>query len=343
MASVEFLHFKDEPWKVENPSRVRLTRPVRAVYGHTDLEAARKFLTEFGLREVGSSQDGDALYFSGLDSHPVSYVAQKSETSQILGYYFEAESQEDFDKAAKVPGAGPVRELKTPGGGYSVTITDPTGQPFGVVYGIEKTDFVPPPRQVQPYNYPAADDQDKENKPRRGKYQRLPNGPIPVYKLGHCGFWTANIQEAVRFYARYFNFIPSDIMMLEEPNVPLLVFFRFDKGDEYTDHHSFILAQGGGPAPPPGPHHASFEVESPDHQFIGHEHLSNVGYKPYWGVGRHIEGSQVFDYWLDGSGFLLEHYADGDILNRASGTNWVPMKREKHSNWGPDFPPNLSL
>ena len=110
-------------------------------------------------------------------------------------------------------------------------------------------------------------------------------------------------------------------MLLEKPNVPLLVFFHLNLGQDYTDHHCFISGQSGGPSAPPGPHQASFELESPDHQFIGHEHLTSLGCKPYWGVGRHIAASQVFDYWLDGSGFMLEHYADGDLLNEDPGTN----------------------
>jgi hypothetical protein len=27
-------------------------------------------------------------------------------------------------------------------------------------------------------------------------------------------------------------------------------------------------------------------------------------------------GSQVFDYWFDTSKFILEHYADGDLVNK---------------------------
>ncbi|KAL5610613.1 hypothetical protein FOBRF1_006730 [Fusarium oxysporum] len=304
---------RDEPWKAPNPDRVRLLRLARAVYRYTSLEAAEKFLTEFGLQEVGRSQDPPSISFVGYDTQPVSFVAEQGDTSQLVGYYFEAASQEEFDKAAKVPGAGPVTPLTTPGGGYSITIKDPSGKPFGVVLFTLLTINT-----------------------------GLKPGRIPVFKFGHCGYWTENLEESVRFYTKHFNFVPSDFMMSGNGEVQLLAFFRINLGKEYSDHHSFILGQSSEQGPPPGPHHASFEVQSPDHQFIGHEHLSSLGYKAFWGVGRHIEGSQVFDYWLDGNGFLLEHYADGDLLNEDSGTNWVPMSRKKHSNWGPDFPPIFS-
>jgi hypothetical protein len=32
-------------------------------------------------------------------------------------------------------------------------------------------------------------------------------------------------------------------------------------------------------------------------------------------VGRHYDGSNVFDYWRDPFGNKLEHYADGDVIN----------------------------
>ena len=34
--------------------------------------------------------------------------------------------------------------------------------------------------------------------------------------------------------------------------------------------------------------------------------LERKGYKIVWGVGRHLLGSQIFDYWWDTSGFMIE-------------------------------------
>jgi len=33
------------------------------------------------------------------------------------------------------------------------------------------------------------------------------------------------------------------------------------------------------------------------------------------GIGRHIQGSQLFDYWRDPDGFLVEHFTDGDMFD----------------------------
>lgn len=34
-----------------------------------------------------------------------------------------------------------------------------------------------------------------------------------------------------------------------------------------------------------------------DIQALGHQWLKNKGYELEWGVGRHVLGSQIFDYW----------------------------------------------
>jgi hypothetical protein len=44
-------------------------------------------------------------------------------------------------------------------------------------------------------------------------------------------------------------------------------------------------------------HHSSFEVNDFDTQLLGHDWLREKGWTNSWGVGRHLLGSQVFDYW----------------------------------------------
>lgn len=56
-------------------------------------------------------------------------------------------------------------------------------------------------------------------------------------------------------------------------------------------------------------------------QFIGHDYLLSKGYKYWWGVGRHILGSQVYNYWLDLDGFVVEHFTDGDLVNNEHAIN----------------------
>src|SRR4029453_13744592 len=71
--------------------------------------------------------------------------------------------------------------------------------------------------------------------------------------------------------------------------------------------------------------HVSFEVPDVDAVFKDHEYLTRLGkYDHMWGVGRHLLGSQVYDYWADPWGRVHERWADTDRLNARSGSNLLP-------------------
>lgn len=117
----------------------------------------------------------------------------------------------------------------------------------------------------------------------------------------------------------------------------VLTFMHLDLGMEYSDHHSIFFQRA--PSDTEGAmHHCSFEVDDFDTQLIGHEFLLAKGYTPVWGVGRHILGSQIFDYWKDSSGFTMEHYADGDVVNRDTETVRQEAGPHTLSIWGPALP-----
>ena len=48
------------------------------------------------------------------------------------------------------------------------------------------------------------------------------------------------------------------------------------------------------------------------------------------GVGRHVLGAQVFDYWRDPWGHVLEHFTDGDLLTRRATRAAQPRRRPRH-------------
>ncbi|KAI4620418.1 uncharacterized protein J4E87_007105 [Alternaria ethzedia] len=52
----------------------------------------------------------------------------------------------------------------------------------------------------------------------------------------------------------------------------------------------------------------------------------------------HVLGSQVFDYWFDTSEFILEHYADGDLVNAETEVSHVPAGPQALKIWGPPIP-----
>ena len=69
-----------------------------------------------------------------------------------------------------------------------------------------------------------------------------------------------------------------------------------------------------------------------------HTHLKAARRTPAWGVGRHILGSQIFDYWKDPWGHELEHWTDGDLFNAADGSNRADFQTLMGVQWGPLHP-----
>ncbi|MFC6908882.1 hypothetical protein ACFQGS_21715 [Novosphingobium lubricantis] len=80
-------------------------------------------------------------------------------------------------------------------------------------------------------------------------------------------------------------------------------------------------------------------MASVDDLMVGHDYLADAGHTPFWGVGRHVLGSQVFDYWLDPNGFELEHWTDGDQLKASDGGGIASLAELLSVQWGMKMPP----
>lgn len=186
------------------------------------------------------------------------------------------------------------------------------------------------------------------------QFQRFEKRPTPVHKLGHYGMCVTNFKKCYEFYSKYFNFYPSEVntspshypepattqltprpkqLNYNDENEDITVFFRLDRGDEKVDHHCFFFFEG----PKCHVHHSSFETHDFDAQVLGHDWLRHKGYENCWGVGRHIMGSQIFDYWFDPSRFILEHYVDGDLLNQDYPTQRTKASPDGLHVWGECF------
>jgi hypothetical protein len=81
--------------------------------------------------------------------------------------------------------------------------------------------------------------------------------------------------------------------------------------------------------------HSAYQVTDIDAIAAGGEFLTERGYKHSWGIGRHIQGSQIFDYWRDPDGFLVEHFSDGDMFDSSLEPGWAPMTASGLAQWGP--------
>ncbi|KAF3768078.1 hypothetical protein M406DRAFT_321841 [Cryphonectria parasitica EP155] len=321
----------------EAPKKIQLTRISHIYYKYKpeDVDAARAFMVDFGFFEV--KREGPRTYYRGYGVEPFVLCVEASDETKFGGTAFAVDSLEELERASKTlpkeAKATDVYEMEgAPGGGKCVTFYDPVdGFPFHLVYGQELVEplslELPEPKP----NYPE--------KQYRGvnQTQRFQKRPAPVHKLGHFGLCVTNYKKAFEFYSTYFNFHPSELIH-NDAGEDVTVFFRLGKGPERVDHHCFFFFEG---PRAPHVHHSSFETHDFDAQVLGHDWLRHKGYENCWGVGRHIMGSQIFDYWFDPSKFILEHYVDGDLLDQDYPTQHSAMSMDNLHVWGPDLPPTF--
>ncbi len=297
--------------KVKDVAYVRFSAP--------DLGAMERFLADFGL-EVNARED-DVLYARGTDPSPYAHVTERGEPG-FRGVAFEAACAEDLLAAAKLEGASAVEKIEAPGGGERVRFTDPDGYPVEVVYGRQELEPLAL-RSSAPLNRGS-------DRQRLGTMQRTEAGPSCVKRLGHVVLRVSDFRHSEAWYKSHFGFLSSDEVYLGERDNVITAFMRCDRGDEYTDHHT-LLCVGVGEV---GFDHAAFEVEDIDAVMLGHDHLKQAGYEHQAGVGRHVLGSQVFDYWRDPWGHVLEHFTDGDLLNRQHETALHDPAAALGTQWG---------
>jgi catechol 2,3-dioxygenase-like lactoylglutathione lyase family enzyme len=165
---------------------------------------------------------------------------------------------------------------------------------------------------------------------RKGELQRVDAGPSSVKRLGHVVVRVSDFEQSREWYASRFGFVASDEVYLGEPQNIITAFLRCDLGETYTDHHSFLCVGVG----EPGFDHAAFEVEDFDTLMAGHDQLERAGYEHHAGIGRHVLGSQVFDYWRDPWGHVVEHFTDGDLLNADHPTGLYDPAVALGTQWG---------
>lgn len=316
-----------------NPvKKINLVRIAHVYYRHADVEKAKEFMADFGFEET--AQSGKKTYFRGYGTEPFVIAIEAAEKSEFCGAAFVVESEEDLVHASKVLPAETkpteIYELKdAPGGGKCVTFYDPVdGFPFHLVYGQTPVEPRDPKFPVLRINYP-----NEKNRPQN-TFQRFEKRPAPVHKLGHFGMCVTNFAKCYEFYTTYFNFFPSELVHDDE-GVNVTAFFRLNRGDELVDHHCFFFFEG---PKAPHVHHSSFETHDFDAQVLGHDWLRHKGWTNCWGVGRHIMGSQIFDYWFDPAEFILEHYVDGDLLDMNEPTHHNKASLDNVHVWGPDLP-----
>ncbi|MBV8665431.1 MAG: VOC family protein [Burkholderiaceae bacterium] len=317
--------------KLQRPTPlVKATSLAFLVFEKPDLGACERFLTDFGMHTV--LHNDECLLMRGHNESPCIYAAKRGQRSRYLGAAFTVSSEADLKCLEKKAGARRLTAGRVPGGGKGVELVDPAGNLVWLITDQKTCEPLPlrAPLHPQANSY--------GNVRRINDTIRPPLEPAAVAKLGHVVLQTVDFPGMAEWYMRHLGLIPTDVQYLADGS-PNLAFFRLDLGDTPADHHSFVLAGGIEEKY----EHSAYEVVDLDALGHGHNVLRANGHRHMWGIGRHILGSQLFDYWYDPDGMEFEHYTDGDVFTASHETHYVPLELSGIWAWGDDVPKSMGV
>jgi catechol 2,3-dioxygenase-like lactoylglutathione lyase family enzyme len=303
--------------KADDIAYVRFSAP--------DLDKMEAFLSDFGM--VRAARDDKTLYMRGEGGDPFLHVTHKGEPG-FAGIAFKAASVGDLELLASKAGSK-IEALDGPGGGQVVKLRDPDGFLVETVAGrgTLAPDATPPEQALN----------DWRKRVRHNAPKRVGRGASHIKRLGHCVLNVSNFRASEAWYKQHFGFITSDEIKLS-PEFALGAFMRCDRGDKPADHHTLFLMGTGAPKF----NHAAYEVTDFDDLMSGHDLLQEKQYQHQWGVGRHVLGSQIFDYWRDPWGHTLEHWTDGDLMTASWGSRDATIQDVMEVQWGMKMPADMA-
>lgn len=145
-------------------------------------------------------------------------------------------------------------------------------------------------------------------------------------RLSHVLMFTPDVRGAVAFYERALG------LTLSDGSEGIVAFLHARHG---SDHHLIAFAHGAAK----GWHHSAWDVPDIDAVGLGKMQMQRAGYVDGWGVGRHVLGSNYFQYVRDPWGSFWEYSADIDYVG--AGTEWSGGDHPPEDSlylWGPDVP-----
>jgi len=318
------LHSEEGARPGEQPGRSR--DPLAKVAGlawlefeKPDLASAERFLTDFGFAVADRSPQ--ALVLRGRQASAPCLLIRPGPRSRFTGLAFQAADSGDLDRLAR----GTGMDVTACRGGRAVTLHDPSGFPVRVVSGVPELPALPE-RAPFPLNFGPSP-------VRINSAQRSEQRPAEIQRLGHVVLGTARFQAALDWYLDTLGLIVSDFCYLDgqRERGPVMAFIRCDQGSTPTDHHTIAMLL----QPRTAYVHSAYQLTDLDEVAASGRYLRDRGYRHAWGIGRHIQGSQIFDYWRDADKLMFEHYADGDVFDSSVSPGWAPLSVSGLSQWGP--------
>ncbi|GAB3626258.1 glyoxalase [Pandoraea terrae] len=272
-------------------------------YGVLDLDACRRFLADWGLKEVGA--DATSVRFETLNGGRVLAVLHNDPSLPPAMEEGPTLREVTWGVATAAEVAALADTLAGQPGYFSadgaVGCIDPNGLAIRIeVTGKRELDIKGSPSN--PWGLPTRIDT-----------------PSPVYEraqpieVGHVVFFTNTLAETEAFYREKLGFEMSD----RYPGRG-----AFMRCAPHGGHHDLFLLQL--PNGKRGLNHVAFTVRDIHEVFGGGLHIDRCGWETQLGPGRHPISSAYFWYFKNPCGALVEYYADEDILT----PDWKPRDFE---------------
>jgi len=296
----------------------RLPAAVHSVHRFTftvpDLAEAERFYTCFGL---DVRRDGERLLLRTFGHpHVWAHVLEGGERKrlQYVAYGIHAEDLPTFAERIAAQGrAGEPHPLAQEPG---LWLRDPDGLALQLVVAPKVSPSAPsvprPPVAVAPGQGQAS--------PR----SRL--GTVRPRYLSHILQFTPDVLGMLAFCSSMLG------LRLSDRSGDVIAFLHTPHG---SDHHLVAFAKSDGP----GLHHSSWDVPSLDEVGQGMDQMRSAGYGDGWGVGRHVLGSNYFNYVQDPWGSFCEYSAGIDHV--PAGLDWPAADHPAEDAlfvWGPAVP-----
>ena len=308
----------EHPGRSKNPL-VKVAGLAWLEFEKPDLDRAGRFGTDFGF--TVADRTPETLVLRGRQAAAACLVVRRGPRARFVGPAFQAAERGDLDRLARGIG-GTVAAHR---GGHAVLLRDPSGFPVRVVHGVPEFPALPE-RAPLPLNFGSEP-------VRANATQRPARQPAEIQRLGHVVLGTTRFRAALDWYLDTLGLIVSDFLYLDgqRDRGPAMAFIRCDLGSVPADHHTLAMAL----QPHTGYVHSAYELTDLDEVAASGEYLREQGYRHAWGLGRHIQGSQIFDYWRDPDRAMFEHYTDGDVFDCTMEPGWAPLSVSGLSQWGP--------
>ena len=101
-----------------------------------------------------------------------------------------------------------------------------------------------------------------------------------------------------------------------------------------SDHHALAYTT----IDKPTLNHVAFEMPSHDALMFGSGRMKRSGYPVEWGIGRHGPGNNIFAYFVDPNGYVIEYTAEveqvDDSYKVGMPEDWARPPELNGDNWG---------